>query len=53
MALKAGPPKEVEADGKLGKEESGGKPKKVEGWDEEQDVIEDVSFVKSVEIGLF
>ena len=46
MALKAGPPKE---------EESGGKPRKVEaGWDDaEQDVIEDVSFVKSVKLGLF
>ena len=49
MARKTGPPKERETDGKLRKVEVG-----KNGWDEaEHDVIEDVSFVKSVKIGLF
>ena len=49
MALKAGPPKEEEIGGKLRKEEAG-----KNGWDEaQQGVIEDISFVKSVKLGLF
>ena len=55
MALQAGPPKEVEAHVKLardGKLESGGKLKKMEDWDEEPDVVQDVSFVKSANLRL-
>ena len=55
MALQSGPPKVVEADMKLesdGKLESGGKLKKMEDWDKEQDVVQDVSFVKSAELRL-
>ena len=55
MALPAGPPKVVEADVKLesdGKLESGRKLKKMEDWDKEQDVVEDVSFVKSAKLRL-
>ena len=50
MARKTGPPKvRGRDDGKLWKKEVG-----KDDWEEtEQDVIEDVSFVKSVEIGLF
>ena len=46
MALKVGPPKGEKSGGKLGKMEAGRE-------DAEQHVIKDVSFLKSVKLGLF
>ena len=55
MALQSGLPMEVETDRKLGSDgklESNGKLKKMEDWDQEQDVVQDVSFVKSAKLRL-
>ena len=61
MALTDGPPKEVEAGGKLVKagppkeKKSVGKPREKEAGQDSagQHIVKDVSFVKSVKLGLF